>query len=102
MELGGLDIFDISSGQWRSEEVEIIGGGAGPEKRSVHALIGLSGDLEWEGKKVVGLMAHGEREGAPAELGHDGAGFVCIFCTACRDDLLMSMCDSSTATLGLC
>ncbi|KZP27418.1 galactose oxidase [Athelia psychrophila] len=73
-ELGGLDIFDTELGQWSTVDADVDGGG--PGKRSVHMLIGLDGSLEWAGKKVVAVMALGEREGAPAELGHDGAGFV--------------------------
>ena len=74
-------MFEPKSGEWRSvEEVKVVGGGEGPGKRSVHSLVGVDG-MVWEGKKVVALMAHGEREGAPAELGHDGAGFVrCSLC----------------------
>ncbi|BGP16299.1 hypothetical protein JCM10213_006455 [Rhodosporidiobolus nylandii] len=74
-ELGGLDIFDVEKGEWSTPEVGVEGGGDGPGKRSVHALIGLSGEVEWEGKRVVAVLAMGEREGAPKELGHDGAGF---------------------------
>lgn len=40
------------------------------------ALVRLEGGLEVQGKKVVAVLTMGEREGAPAELGHDGAGFV--------------------------
>lgn len=77
-ELGGLDIFDTETGQWRAIDagVDVGGDSGGPGKRSVHMLIGLDGSLEWAGKMVVAVMALGEREGAPAELGHDGAGFV--------------------------
>ncbi|GAA5937522.1 hypothetical protein JCM3775_001255 [Rhodotorula graminis] len=74
-ELDGLDVFDPASGTWTSVEAGVEGGGEGPAKRSVQSLVGLDGSLEWEGKKVVAVMSMGEREGAPAELGHDGAGF---------------------------
>ncbi|KAL8277854.1 hypothetical protein RQP46_009673 [Phenoliferia psychrophenolica] len=73
-ELGGpMDLFDVKSGEW---EVGVEAGGEQPEVRSVHGLVGLD-RLEMEkedGGKVVGVMFMGEREGAPAELGHDGAG----------------------------
>lgn len=58
------------------------GGGEGPDKRSVASLQGVETAVEWEGKKVIALLALGEREGAPAELGHDSAGFVS--CSAMR------------------
>lgn len=80
-ELGGpLDVYDFAKGAWNDslegEELEVEGGGNGPEKRSVHALVKVEGGIKFEDKVVVALMTHGEREGAPAELGHDGAGFV--------------------------
>lgn len=75
-ELDGLDLFDVGKQEWRNVEATVEGGGEGPEKRSVHVLMGVDGDLEWEEKRVVAVMALGEREGAPAELGHAGAGFV--------------------------
>ncbi|KAK4699753.1 hypothetical protein P7C70_g6505, partial [Phenoliferia sp. Uapishka_3] len=73
-ELGGpLDVYDVDRKEW-STGVEVAEGG-GPEKRSVHGLVGLSGvKVQAEGKEVVAVMFMGEREGAPAELGHDGAG----------------------------
>ncbi|GAA6013808.1 hypothetical protein JCM10207_008199 [Rhodosporidiobolus poonsookiae] len=75
-ELGGLDVFSVSERKWTAvDDVEVIGGGEGPGKRSVHALVGLDGKISWEGKTVVAVLALGEREGAPKELGHDGAGF---------------------------
>lgn len=69
-------MYDIGKKEWRSVQASVEGGGEGPEKRSVHVLIGLDGELEWKEKRVVAVMALGEREGAPAELGHAGAGFV--------------------------
>lgn len=75
-ELDGLDVFDPASMAWTSVEAGVEGGGESPAKRSVQSLVGLDGTLEWEDKKVVAVMSMGEREGAPAELGHDGAGFV--------------------------
>ncbi|KAI5480539.1 hypothetical protein MNV49_000235 [Pseudohyphozyma bogoriensis] len=54
-ELGGLDFFDTEKGEWVD--------------------VGDESEAKFEGKKVVAVMCLGEREGAPAELGHDGAGF---------------------------
>jgi hypothetical protein len=74
--LGGFDLYDPSEDEWTTVEIAVEGGGEGPEKRSVASLQGVASGVEWEGKKVIALLALGEREGAPAELGHDGAGFV--------------------------
>ena len=72
---GPLDLFDVKSGTW---EEGIVGGGETPEVRSVHGFLPLGGDdlVTPDGAKVVAVMFMGEREGAPAELGHDGAGAV--------------------------
>lgn len=91
-ELDGLDVFDPASQTWTSVEAQVEGGGEGPAKRSVQAFVGLDGLLEWDGKRVVAVMAMGEREGAPAELGHDGAGFVS----------LCSPCEGGQASCGRC
>jgi len=80
--LGGFDLYDPSKDGWRTVEIAVEGGGEGPEKRSVASLQGVENGVEWEGKRVIALLALGEREGAPAELGHDGAGFVS--CSAMR------------------
>ncbi|GAA5820213.1 hypothetical protein JCM11251_005530 [Rhodosporidiobolus azoricus] len=75
-ELGGFDVYDVDKREWTAlGDLQVEGGGEGPGKRSVHALIGLEGQLEYEGKKVVAVMTLGERDAAPKELGHDGAGF---------------------------
>ncbi|GAA5893745.1 uncharacterized protein JCM6883_003624 [Sporobolomyces salmoneus] len=71
-ELDGLDVYDIEKRGWRTVETE---GEAKPDKRSVHVFVGLDGELKWEGKNVVGVLALGEREAAPAELGHNGSGY---------------------------
>ena len=79
LELGGLDIYNLKSKSWEVHgDVVVEVGGALPSERSVSALIPLSGELVvgTEGKKAIAVLVHGEREGAPAELGHDGAGFV--------------------------
>lgn len=75
-ELDGLDVFDTETGKWSVINAGAGGDGPEPGKRSVHMLVGLDGSLQWEGKTAVAVMALGERQGAPAELGHDGAGFV--------------------------
>ncbi|GAA6034131.1 hypothetical protein JCM8097_000711 [Rhodosporidiobolus ruineniae] len=74
-ELGGLDVFDVEKEEWAAVEPSVEGGGEGPAKRSVHVFVGLEGTLEVEGKRAVAVLAMGEREAAPKELGHDGAGF---------------------------
>ncbi|GAA5862668.1 hypothetical protein JCM8547_003507 [Rhodosporidiobolus lusitaniae] len=74
-ELGGLDVFNVKEQAWKAVAASVEGGGEGPGKRSVHVFAGLEGTLEWEDKRVVAVMALGEKEGAPKELGHDGAGF---------------------------
>ncbi|GAA6061159.1 hypothetical protein JCM10212_005745 [Sporobolomyces blumeae] len=82
-ELDGLDVYDVDKREWTQVDAQVDGAGGqgegrrrpGPDKRSVHVMVGLEGTLEYEGKRVVAVMAMGEREGAPAELGHDGAGF---------------------------
>lgn len=77
-ELGGpLDVFDPLTKCWTSEEINVEAGHNSPDNRSVHSFIPIDGP-EYEDKKVVAVMAYGEREAAPAELGHNGAGFVSI------------------------
>lgn len=75
-ELDGLDVFDTEKREWESLDVKVESGGEGPGRRSVCLLQAIEKGPEHDGKKVVAVLAHGEREGAPAELGHDGAGFV--------------------------
>ncbi|GAA6011888.1 hypothetical protein JCM11491_000092 [Sporobolomyces phaffii] len=70
-ELDGLDLYDVDAREWRTVAVE----GDKPANRSVYVFVGLDGELEWDAKRVVAVLAMGEREGAPAELGHNGAGF---------------------------
>lgn len=73
-------MFDPVSESWTSDEIQVEGGGEGPDKRSVHSFVPVSGGASYgPEKKVVAVLALGEREGAPAELGHDGAGFVSSF-----------------------
>lgn len=68
-ELGGLDLFDPTTEAWSSVDVD----GPKPEARSVYSFVALD-PVAVKGERVVAVMAHGEREGAPAHLGHAGAG----------------------------
>ena len=69
-ELGGpLDVYDIAKNAWTS--VTPAGPDA-PPARSVHTLLGVP---KKKGSDLVAVMFGGERDPAPAELGHDGAGF---------------------------
>ncbi|PWN39460.1 hypothetical protein IE81DRAFT_24529 [Ceraceosorus guamensis] len=80
-ELGGpLDIFDIKSATWTSSEVPLLDISGQPYKRSVHGLVPYPSGAEsishstFGEAKAVAIMFMGEGEGAPKELGHDGAG----------------------------
>lgn len=80
-ELGGpLDIYDPTSGEWTSHEVIIEGEDKQPSKRSVHGFVPFKSkeksyvEVNNEQKEIVAILFMGEGEGAPAELGHDGAG----------------------------
>ncbi|GHJ85953.1 hypothetical protein NliqN6_2355 [Naganishia liquefaciens] len=65
-ELGDtLDIYDPTTAQWTSTSVP------GPEARSVHALVPYTSSTD---PHLVALMLFGERDPAPVELGHNGAG----------------------------
>lgn len=75
-EVGGLDIYDVEAQKWSTIDEQVEGGGEGPGKRSVQSFVGTDGALEYKDKVVVALLSMGEREAAPKELGHDGAGFV--------------------------
>ena len=80
-ELGGpLDIFNTVTGKWESHPSAIEGSSEEPAKRSVHGLVAFPAPKSVEtgsGRKdVVAIMFLGEGTGAPAELGHDGAGKV--------------------------
>ncbi|KDR71239.1 hypothetical protein GALMADRAFT_127176 [Galerina marginata CBS 339.88] len=69
-ELGGpLDVYDIAKDEWASVTPS---GTEAPPARSVHALLGVP---KKKGSDLVAVMFGGERDPAPAELGHDGAGF---------------------------
>ena len=73
-ELGGLDVYDPSAGRWESVKEE----GEQPEMRSVAGFEAVE-SARAGGERVVAVLFLGEREGAPAELGHDGAGAVSLF-----------------------
>lgn len=103
-ELGGpLDIFDTRSGTWESlEDVSVKGGVEGPQKRSVHSLVAIDGP-RYGFDKVVAVMTHGEREAAPAELGHNGAGYVSLLIDSSikhQLKLIWRCSSSSIPTLG--
>ncbi|CAD6949891.1 unnamed protein product [Tilletia laevis] len=81
-ELGGpLDIYDPAKDSWTSHEAPLSSGtdGEEPSKRSVHGLVPFptAPTLELgQGRtaRVLGVLFFGEGQGAPKELGHDGAG----------------------------
>lgn len=85
-EVGGLDVYDIDADKWTAVETapppapaaSVAGTSAGdadPGVRSVHAFVRVDGTLKTDdGQRVVAVLTGGEREPAPAELGHDGAG----------------------------
>ncbi|EPQ29386.1 uncharacterized protein PFL1_03141 [Pseudozyma flocculosa PF-1] len=79
-EVGGpLDVFDPKSNAWSSHDAKVEGEGVEPSKRSVHGFVELFGDRKvatggGEEKQALAVMFMGEGEGAPKELGHDGAG----------------------------
>lgn len=81
-ELGGLDVYDVHAREWTNVEVDPASGEEKPPKRSVHAFVGLGEELDLRdgrGGRVVAVLTMGERDPAPQELGHDGAGFACFF-----------------------
>ncbi|KAE8269105.1 hypothetical protein A4X09_0g3232 [Tilletia walkeri] len=83
-ELGGpLDIYDPTKDSWTSYPAPLSSDGdKEPPKRSVHGLVPFPTaptlEVEERGekvtKRVLGVLFFGEGEGAPKELGHDGAG----------------------------
>lgn len=86
-ELGGpLDVYDTKDHDWKSVDNVLVKGEKeleGPGKRSVHSLVAIDKPQYGE-EKIVAIMAHGEREAAPAELGHNGAGYVSSLALASR------------------
>ncbi|PWN54465.1 hypothetical protein IE53DRAFT_365462 [Violaceomyces palustris] len=79
-EIGGpLDIFDPLKSSWSSHKVLIEGTLQEPPKRSVHGFVPFKSAKKFvtdkgEEKEGVAVLFMGEGQGAPAELGHDGAG----------------------------
>lgn len=71
-----MAVYSTENDTWTSISPEAPEGN--PEARSVHSLVGLPGDLEHEGRKVVAVMSMGERVPTAKEVGHDGAGFVSV------------------------
>ncbi|KAJ9107311.1 hypothetical protein QFC21_000761 [Naganishia friedmannii] len=74
-ELGSsLDVYDPSSRSWSTLSLPPTSDST-PEPRSVHALIPFpSSSTTRESGDIVALMLFGERDPAPVELGHNGAG----------------------------
>jgi hypothetical protein len=67
-EIGGtLDIYDTVTQKWKSVDL----GADAPEARSVHALVPYTTSSD---PSLVALLFFGERDPAPVELGHNGAG----------------------------
>ncbi|MCR2848190.1 hypothetical protein KN825_16835, partial [Weizmannia coagulans] len=79
---GPLEIYNPKTKKWSSHNAYIEGQpGIEPAKRSVHGLVQYVGrnatiNIEKQEKQVVAIMFMGEGEGAPKEVGHDGAGKV--------------------------
>ncbi|KAK4054427.1 hypothetical protein OIV83_000921 [Microbotryomycetes sp. JL201] len=82
-ELDGLDVYDIEKDTWTTVEASSRQADRSmPDKRSVHSFVAIQSDsttVQADEKnpagRVVALMTAGERDPAPAELGHDGSGF---------------------------
>ncbi|KAM0791418.1 hypothetical protein ACM66B_005878 [Microbotryomycetes sp. NB124-2] len=82
-ELDGLDLYDVAEDKWASVETSSRqSDGSLPGKRSVHSFIAIDDetilvpkDDKHPAGRVIALMTAGERDPAPAELGHDGSGF---------------------------
>lgn len=62
-----LDVYNTAAKEWTTLEL----GDSAPEARSVHALVPFTSAAD---PSLVALMFFGERDPAPVELGHDGAG----------------------------
>ncbi|KAL9941046.1 hypothetical protein V8E36_000534 [Tilletia maclaganii] len=80
-EIGGpLDIYDPAKDRWSSYPATLHGDAdQEPPKRSVHGLVSFPTAPSFElghdqRPRVLALLFFGEGQGAPKELGHDGAG----------------------------
>lgn len=71
-ETDDMAVYSLADDVWTT----VTPSGPSPEARSVHSLVGLSGNVSQAGKKAVAIMCMGEREPTAKEVGHDGAGFV--------------------------
>ncbi len=71
-ELGGaIDTYDPSTREWKATPIPK----SGPQARSVHALLPLNIPAAFDSSATpIAVLLFGEREPAPAELGHEGAG----------------------------
>lgn len=68
-ELSSLDIYNTESNTWTT--VDLSTTAEKPEARSVHALVPYTSTVD---PTIVAVMLFGERDPAPVELGHNGAG----------------------------
>lgn len=68
-ELSSLDVYDTASDAWST--VDLSTASEKPEARSVHAMVPYTSASD---PTVIGLVLFGERDPAPVELGHNGAG----------------------------
>lgn len=82
-ELGGpLDVYDVQTNVWTSHAAPLKDADGEPRKRSVHGFVPLPpGFSRSADQAAIALLFFGEGEGAPAELGHNGAGKVSCYMT---------------------
>ncbi|KAI5449743.1 hypothetical protein NCC49_004108 [Naganishia albida] len=69
-ELASFDVYTVESDSWSSVDLSTTSSGQ-PEARSVHALVPYASPTD---PSIVAVMMFGERDPAPVELGHNGAG----------------------------
>lgn len=77
-ETDDMAVYSLENEAWTSVTPTVEDNRPAPEARSVHSLVGVSGKVTQNGKKVVAMMCVGEREPTAKEVGHDGAGFVSL------------------------
>lgn len=70
-ELSSLDTYHPPSDTWSTISFPATTTAQAPGARSVHALVPYTTPLDTQ---CIALMFFGERDPAPVELGHDGAG----------------------------
>lgn len=69
-ELASFDVYTVESDSWSSVDLSTTSSEQ-PEARSVHALVPYASPTD---PSIVAVMMFGERDPAPVELGHNGAG----------------------------